>query len=83
MKGRGERERYTQVNADIWRIARRNKKGFLNELSKEIKEINRIGKTRGLFKKFGDIDGILLARMGMIRDRNCKSLTEAEEIKKQ
>ena len=74
---------HTQPNAEFQRTARRDKKAFFNEQCKEIKEINRIGKTRGLFKKFGDIDGILLARMGMIRDRNCKSLTEAEEIKKQ
>jgi len=71
------------VNADFLRIARRDKKGFLNELSKETKEINRIGKTRDLFKKIGDIKGILLARMGMIKDRNGKALTEAEGIKKQ
>ena len=70
------------MNADFWRIARRDKKGFLNELSKEIKEINRIGKTRDLFEKIGDIKGILLARMGMIKDRNGKAVTEAEEIKK-
>ena len=70
------------MNADFLRIARRDKKGFLNELSKETKEINRIGKTRDLFKKIGDIKGILLARMGMIKDRNGKALTEAEGIKK-
>ena len=70
------------MNADFWRIARRDKKGLLNELSKEIKEINRIGKTRDLFEKIGDIKGILLARMGMIKDRNGKAVTEAEEIKK-
>ena len=70
------------MNADFLRIARRDKKGFLNELSKETKEINRIGKTRDLFKKIGDIKGILLARMGMIKDRNGKALTEAEGINK-
>ena len=65
------------MNADFLRIARRDKKGFLNELSKETKEINRIGKTRDLFKKIGDIKGTFHARMGVRKDRNSKDLIEA------
>ena len=82
MKGRGERERYTQLNAEFQRISRRDKKAFLNEQCKEIEENNRMGKTRNLFKKIGDIKEIFHARMGMIKDRNIKDLTEVEEIKK-
>ena len=79
-KSKEERERYTQLNAEFQRIARRNKKAFLNEQSKEIVENNRMGKTRDLFKKIGGTKGTFHARMGMIKDRNCKDLTEAEEI---
>ena len=79
MKGKGERERYTQLNAEFQRITRRNKKAFLNKQCKEIEENNRIGKTRDLFNKIGDIMGLFHARMGTIKDRNHKDLTEAEE----
>ena len=82
MKGKGESKRYTQLNAEFQRIARRDKKGFLNEQCKEIEENNRMGKTRDLFKKIGDIKGTFHERMGIIKDRNGKDLTEAEEIKK-
>ena len=81
-KGKGERERYTQLNAEFQRIARKDKKAFLNEQCKEIEENNRMGKTRDLFKKIGDIKGTFHARMGTIKDRNSKDLNEAEEIKK-
>ena len=76
-KGKGERERYTQLNAEFQRIAKRDKRDFLNEQCKEIEENNRMGKTRDLFKKIRDIKGIFHARMGMIKDRNGKDLTEA------
>ena len=81
MEGKGERERYTQLNAEFQRIMR-DKKAFLSEQCKEIEENNRMGKTRDLFKKIGNIKGVFHARMGMIKDRNGKDLTEAEEIKK-
>ena len=68
----GERERYTQLNAEFQRIARRDKKAFFKEQCKEIKENNRIGKVRDLFKKIGDIKGIFRTKMGMIKDRNSK-----------
>ena len=70
------------VNAEFQRITRRDKKAFLNEQCKEIEENNRMGKTRDLFRKTGDIKGIFRVRMGMIKDRNSKDITEAEEIKK-
>ena len=78
MKGKGERERYTQLNAELQRLARREKKNFLSEQCKEIEENNRMGKTRDLFKKIGAFH----ARMGMIKDRNGMDLREAEDIKK-
>ena len=81
-KSKGERERYTQLNAEFQRKARRDKKPFLNEHCKEIEENNRMGKTKDLLKKIGAIGGTFHARMGMIKDRNSKDLTEAEEIKK-
>ena len=81
MKQKGERERYTQLNAEFQRIARRDKKAFFNEQCKETEENNKMGKTRNLFKKLSDMKGIFHARMGMIKDRNGKDLTEAEEIK--
>ena len=68
VKGKGERERYTQLNADFVRIARRDKKAFLNERCKEIEENNRIGKTKELLKKTGVIKEMFQARMGMIKD---------------
>ena len=83
VKGKGKGERYTQLNAEFQRIARKDK-AFLNEQCKEIGEINRRGKTRDIFKKIGDIKGTfhVHGRMGMIKDRNGKDLTEAEEMKK-
>ena len=81
-KGKRERERYTQLNAEFQRIAGRNKKDFLNEQCKEIEENKRTGKTRDLFKNAGDIKGTFHARMGTIKDRNGEDLTEAEEILK-
>ena len=81
-KGKGERERYIQLNAEFQRRARREKKGFLNEKCKEIEENNRMQKTRELSKKIGDTKGTFHAKMGTIRDRNSKNLTEIEEIKK-
>ena len=80
MKGKGERERYIQLNVEFQRIARRDKMAFFNEQCKEIEE-NRMGKTRDLFKKTGDIKGTFHARMRTIKDRNVKDLTEAEENK--
>ncbi|KAF7237696.1 Craniofacial development protein 2 [Varanus komodoensis] len=82
VKGKGEKERYTQLNAEFQRIARRDKNAFLNEQCKEIEENNRIGRTRDLFKKIGDTKGTFHAKMGMIKDQNGRDLTEAEEIKK-
>ena len=80
-KNKGKRERCIQLNADFQRIIRRDKV-FLNEQSIEVEENNRIIETRDLFKKIGYIKGIFHARMGMIKDRNSKDLTEAEDIKK-
>ena len=70
------------MKAEIQRIERRDKKAFLNVQCEEIEENNRMGKTRNVFNKIGDIKGTFHARMGMIKDRNGKDLTEAEEIKK-
>ena len=81
-KGKGERQTYTQLNAEFQSMRRRDKKGFLKEQCKEIQLNNRMGKVRDFFKKTGDIKGIFHARMGMIKDRNSKDLTGAEEIKK-
>ena len=81
VKSRGERERYTQLNAVFQRIARRDRKAFLNEQCKETGENNRMGKPRDLFKKTGDIRGTFHARIGMTDDRNSKNITEAEEVK--
>ena len=82
MKGKGEKERYKHLNAEFQRIARRDKKAFLNNQCKEIEENNRMGKTRDLFKKIRDTKGIFHAKMGSIKDRNGMGLTEAEDIKK-
>ena len=79
-KGQGEWERHIQLNAEFHRIVRRYKKVLLNEQCKEIEGNNRTGKTRDLFKKIGDIKGTSHAKMGMIKDRNDKDLTEAEEV---
>ena len=81
-KGKGERERYTHVNAEFQRIARRDKKSFLGNQCKEIEENDRMGKTRDLFKKIRDTRGIFHAKMGTIKDKNGMDLTEAEDIKK-
>ena len=82
MKSKGERERYTQLNAKFQRIARRDKKAFFNEQCEEIEENNRRGKTRDLFRKIGAIKGAFHAKMGTIKDRKDKDLKEVEEIKK-
>ena len=81
-KGKGVKERYTPLNAEFQRIARRNKKAFVSEQCKGIEENNRVGKTRGLFKKIKDTKGTFHAKMGTIKDRNGMDLTEAEDIKK-
>ena len=80
-KTKGEKERYTHLNAEFQRIARRDKKAFLSDQSKEIEENKRIGETRDLFKKIRDSKGIFHAKMGTIKDRNGMHLTEAEDIK--
>ena len=82
MTGKGEKERYTHLNAEFQRIARRDKKAFPSEQCKEIEENNRMGKTRDLFKKIRDTKGTFQAKMGSIKDRNGVGLTEAEDIKK-
>ena len=82
VEGKGGKERYTQVNAEFQRLARRDKNAFLNEQCKEIEENNRMVKTKELFKKIGDIKRIFHARMSTVKGRNCKDLTEAEGIKK-
>ena len=81
-KSKGEKERYTHLNAEFQRIARRDKKAFLSDQWKGIKENNRMGKTRDLFKKIRDTKGIFHAKMGKIKDSNCMDLREAEDIKK-
>ena len=81
-KGKGEKERYTHLNAEFQRIARRYKKAFLSDQCKEIEENNRMGKTRDLFKKIRDSKGTFHANMGTIKDRSGVDLTEAEDIKK-
>ena len=82
MKGKGEKERYTQLNAEFQRIARRYRKAFLREQCKDTEENNRMGKTRALFKKIRDTKGTFHSKMGSIKDRNGMDLTEAEDIKK-
>ena len=81
-KGKGEKERYTHLNAEFQRIARRDKKAFLKDQHKEIEENNGIGKTRDLFKKVRDTKGTFHAKMGSIKKKNVIDLTEAEDIKK-
>ena len=81
-KSKGEKERYTHLNAEFQRTARRGKKAFLSDQCKEIEENNRMGKTRNLFKKIMDTKGIFHAKIGTINDRNGMDLTEAEDIKK-
>ena len=82
VKSKGEKERYTHLNAEIQRIARREKKAFVSDQCKEIEENNRMGKTRDLFKKITDTKGTFHAKMGTIKDRKGRDLTEAEDIKK-
>ena len=82
VKGKGEKERYTHLNAEFQRIARRDEKDFLSDQCKEIEENNRMGKTRDLFKKIRDTKGTFHAKSGSIKDRNGMDLTEAEDIKK-
>ena len=81
-KSKGEKERYKHLNAEFQRIARRDKKAFFSNQSKEIEENNRMGKTRDLFKKIRDTKGTFHAKLGSIKDRNGMDLTEAEDIKK-
>ena len=76
-KSRGEKERYAHLNAEFQRIARRDKKAFLSDQCKEMEENNRMGKTRDLFKKIRDTKGTFHAKMGSIKDRNGRDLTEA------
>ena len=81
-ESKGEKERHKHLNAEIQRIARRDKKAFLSDQCKEIEENNRMGKTRDPFKKIRDTKGTFHAKMGSIKDRNGMDLTEAEDIKK-
>ena len=81
-KGKGERERYTHLNAKFQRVARRDNKAFLSEQSIEIEENNRMGKTRDLFKKIGNTKGTFHTKMGTVKDRTGDDLTETETIKK-
>ena len=81
-KGKGGKERYTHLNAEFQRTARRDKKAFLSDQCKEIGENNKIGKTRDLFKKIRDTKGIFHATVGSIKERNGMDLTEAEDFKK-
>ena len=81
-KGKGEKERYTHLNAEFQRIARRDKKAFLSDQYKEIEENNRMGKTRDLVKKIRDTKGTFHAKMCSIKDRNDRDLIEAEDINK-
>ena len=81
VKSKGEKERYTHLNSEFQRIARRDKKAFLSDQCKEIEESNRMGKTRDLVKKIRDTNGIFHAKMSKIKDRNGMELTEAEDIK--
>ena len=81
-KSKGEKERYTHLNAEFQRIARRDKKAFLSDQCKKLEENNRMGKTRDLFKKIRDTKGTFHAKMGSIKDRNGRDLAEGEDIKK-
>ena len=81
-KSKGEKERYTHLNAGFQRIAGRDKKAFLNDQRKEIEENIRMGNTRDLFRKIRDTKGTFHAKMGSIKNRNGRDLTEAEDIKK-
>ena len=81
-KSKGEKEKYTHLNAEFQRIARRDKKAFLSDQCKEIEENNRMGKSGDLFNEIRDTKGTIHAKMGSIKDRNSMDLTEAEDIKK-
>ena len=81
MKSKGEKERYTHLNVEFQKTARRDKKSLLSDQCKEIEENNRMGKTKDLFKNIRDTKGIFHAKMGSIKDRNGMDLTEAEDIK--
>ena len=81
-KSKGEKERYTHLNAEFQRIARRDKKAYISDQCKEIEENNRMGKTRDPFKKIRDTKGTFHAKMGTIKERNSRDLIEAEDIKK-
>ena len=81
VKSKGEKERYTHLNAEFQRITRRDKKAFLGDQCKAIEENNRMGKTRDLFKKIRDTKGTFHAKMGSVKNINGMDLTEAEEIK--
>ena len=82
VKSKGEKERYTHLNAEFQRTARRDKKGFLSDQCKEIEKINRMRKIRDFFKKIRDTKGTFHAKMGSIKDRNGMDLTEAEDTMK-
>ena len=82
VKRKGDKERYTHLNAEFQRIARRDKKAFLSDQCKEIEKNNRMGQTRDLFKKIRDTKGTFHAKMGSIKDRNGMDLTEVEDIRK-
>ena len=82
VKIRGQKERYTHLNAEFQKIARGEEKAFLNNQCQEMEENNRMGKTRDLFKKIRDTKGAIHAKMSSIKDRNCRDLTEAADIKK-
>ena len=81
-KSKGEKERYKHLNAEFQRITKRDKKAFFSNQCKEIEKNNKMGKTRDLFKKIRDTKGTFHAKLGLIEDRNCMDLTEAEDIKK-
>ena len=81
-KCKGEKERYSYLNAEFQRLARRDKKAFLSDQCKEIEENNRMGKTRDVFEKIRNTKGTFHAKMGLIKGRNCMDLTEAEDIKR-
>ena len=81
-KSKGEKKKYTHLNAEFQRIGRRDKKAFLSDQCKEIEENNRMGKTRDLFKKIKDTKGVFHTKMGTIKDKNGMNLTEAEDVKK-
>ena len=82
MKSKGEKERYTHLNAEFQRIAKRDKKAFLSDQCKEVEENNRMGKTIDLFKKISDTKGTFHAKMGSIKDRNCMNLQQQKLLRR-